>query len=62
MLRSVVRHGSAVYDASVVLATLALVTAGVLLVIQWHVVPRRRADSTLGGMVRVDGFAVFLAA
>ena len=60
LLRSVVRRGRWVYPASLVLAFSGLTAAGALLVRQWREVQDHGPISTIAGMLRVDGFGVFL--
>lgn len=61
MLRSVVRRRPSVYPASLALAIAAVVAAGVVLIVQWHVVSDDGASSTLAGMFRLDMFGIFLS-
>jgi NADH-quinone oxidoreductase subunit N len=60
LLRSIVRRGPSVYPAAFGLAVLSVLTAGVLLVVQWHKVQDGGPRSTLAGMVRLDTFGIFL--
>jgi len=60
MLRSLVRRGKWVYPASLVLAFSGVTAAAALLVRQWREVQDHGAIRTIAGMVRVDGFGVFL--
>ncbi|HKA92976.1 MAG TPA: NADH-quinone oxidoreductase subunit N [Acidimicrobiia bacterium] len=60
LLRSVVRRGKWVYPAALVLAFSGVTTAAALLVRQWREVQDHGAITTIAGMVRVDGFGVFL--
>jgi NADH-quinone oxidoreductase subunit N len=60
LLRSVVRRGRWVYPVSLVLAFSGLTAAGALLVRQWREVQDHGPITTIAGMLRVDGFGVFL--
>jgi len=60
LLRSLVRRGKWVYPASLVLAFSGVIAAGALLVRQWREVQDHGAITTIAGMLRVDGFGVFL--
>jgi NADH-quinone oxidoreductase subunit N len=60
LLRSLVRRGRWVYPASLVLAFSGATAAAALLVRQWTEVQDRGAITTIAGMLRVDGFGVFL--
>jgi len=60
LLRSVVRRGKWVYPAALVLAFSGVTAAAALLVRQWREVQDHGAITTIAGMVRVDGFGVFL--
>jgi len=62
LLRSIVRRGPWVYRASLFLAIGGVVAAGVLLGRQWNIVRDDGAIDTIAGMVRIDGFGVFLGA
>jgi NADH-quinone oxidoreductase subunit N len=60
LLRSLVRRGKWVYPASLVLAFSGVTAAAALLVRQWREVQDHGAITTIAGMLRVDGFGVFL--
>jgi NADH-quinone oxidoreductase subunit N len=60
LLRSLVRRGRWVYPASLVLAFSGVTAAAALLVRQWSEVQDHGAITTIAGMLRVDGFGVFL--
>jgi NADH-quinone oxidoreductase subunit N len=60
VLRSVIRRGAWVYSAAFGLAFAGAIAAGILLVVQWHKVQDDGPRSTLAGMVRLDGFGIFL--
>src|SRR5262249_31327215 len=60
LLRSLVRRGKWGYPASLVLAFSGVIAAGALLVRQWREVQDHGAITTIAGMLRVDGFGVFL--
>jgi NADH-quinone oxidoreductase subunit N len=60
LLRSLVRRGKWVYPSSLVLAFSGVTAAAALLVRQWREVQDHGAITTIAGMVRVDGFGVFL--
>jgi NADH-quinone oxidoreductase subunit N len=60
ILRSVVRRASWVAPTAMFVAISGVVGAGAVLVRQWNVVRDDGAITTVAGMVRVDGFAVFL--
>jgi len=60
LLRSLVRRGSWVYPASIVLAFSGVTAAAALLVRQWSEFQDHGAITTIAGMLRVDGFGVFL--
>jgi NADH-quinone oxidoreductase subunit N len=60
LLHSLVRRASWVYPASCALAFGGVLSAGGLLVHQWREVHDHGAITTIAGMVRVDGFGVFL--
>jgi NADH-quinone oxidoreductase subunit N len=60
LLRSIVRRAPWVYRASLLLAVAGTVVAGALLARQWNVIHDDGAIDTLAGMVRIDGFGVFL--
>ena len=60
MLRSVVRRASWVYPVSLTLSFSGVTAAAALLVRQWREVQDHGAITTIAGMVRVDGFGVFL--
>ena len=60
LLRSLVRRGKWVYPASLALAFGGVTAAAVLLVLQWREVQDHGAITTIAGMLRVDGFGVFL--
>ncbi len=60
LLRSVMRRGRWVYPASLVLAFSGVTAAAALLVRQWREVQDHGAITTIAGMLRVDGFGVFL--
>jgi NADH-quinone oxidoreductase subunit N len=62
LLRAVVRRGDWVYPASLFTAISGTVAAGVVLARQWNVVRDDGAIDTVAGMLRVDGFGVFLGA
>jgi NADH-quinone oxidoreductase subunit N len=60
LLRSIVRRGRWVYPASIVLAFSGVTAAAALLVRQWSEFQDHGAITTIAGMLRVDGFGVFL--
>ena len=60
LLRSLVRRASWVYPASIVLAFSGVTAAAALLVRQWSEFQDHGAITTIAGMLRVDGFGVFL--
>jgi NADH-quinone oxidoreductase subunit N len=60
LLRSVVRRGRWVYPASLVLAFSGVTAAAALLVRQWREFQDHGPITTIAGMLRVDGFGVFL--
>jgi NADH-quinone oxidoreductase subunit N len=60
LLRSLVRRGAWVYPVSLVLSFSGATAAGALLVRQWREVQDHGAITTIAGMLRVDGFGVFL--
>ena len=60
LLRSIVRRAAWVYSASVAIAFSGATAAGALLVRQWSEVQDHGAITTIAGMLRVDGFGVFL--
>jgi len=60
LLRSLIRRAKWVYPASLVLAFSGVTAAAALLVRQWREVQDHGAIRTIAGMVRVDGFGVFL--
>jgi NADH-quinone oxidoreductase subunit N len=60
LLRSVVRRAAWVYPASLAIAFSGATAAGALLVWQWREVQDHGAITTIAGMLRVDGFGVFL--
>jgi NADH-quinone oxidoreductase subunit N len=60
LLRSVVRRGAWVYPASLTIAFSGATAAAALLVRQWREVQDNGAITTIAGMVRIDGFGVFL--
>jgi NADH-quinone oxidoreductase subunit N len=60
LLRSVVRRAPWVYPASLAIAFSGAAAAGALLVRQWREVQDHGAITTMAGMLRVDGFGVFL--
>jgi NADH-quinone oxidoreductase subunit N len=60
LLRSIVRRAAWVYPASLAIAFSGATAAGALLVRQWHEVQDHGAITTIAGMLRVDGFGVFL--
>jgi NADH-quinone oxidoreductase subunit N len=60
LLRSTVRRAPWVYRASLLVAIAGTVVAGTLLARQWNVTQDDGAIDTFAGMVRIDGFGVFL--
>jgi NADH-quinone oxidoreductase subunit N len=60
LLRSVVRRAPWVYPASLVLSFSGVTAAAALLVRQWREVQDHGPITTIAGMLRVDGFGVFL--
>jgi NADH-quinone oxidoreductase subunit N len=60
LLRSVVRRGRWVYPASLVVSFSGVTAAAALLVRQWREVQDHGPITTIAGMLRVDGFGVFL--
>ena len=62
LLRSFVRRSPHVYPASMFLAISGVVAAGLMLARQWDLVRSDGPTTTIAGMVRVDGFGVFLGA
>src|SRR5688572_25177276 len=60
LVRSIVRSASWVYRACLLVAVAGTAVAGALLARQWNIVQDDGAIDTLAGMVRVDGFGVFL--
>jgi len=60
MLRSLVRRAAWVYPVSLVLSFGGVTAAAALLFRQWREVQDNGAIATIAGMVRVDGFGVFL--
>jgi NADH-quinone oxidoreductase subunit N len=60
LLRSVVRHRAWVYPVSLAIAFSGAAAAAALLVRQWREVQDHGAITTVAGMVRIDGFGVFL--
>ena len=60
LLRSLVRRGRWVYPTALVLAFSGVTAAAALLVRQWNEVQDHGAITTIAGMLRVDGFGVFL--
>jgi NADH-quinone oxidoreductase subunit N len=60
LLRSLVRRAAWVYPASLAIAFSGAMAAGALLVRQWREVQDHGAITTIAGMLRVDGFGVFL--
>jgi NADH-quinone oxidoreductase subunit N len=62
LLRSTVRRAPWVYRASLVVALAGVVAAGAVLARQWNVTQDDGAIDTVAGMVRIDGFGVFLGA
>jgi NADH-quinone oxidoreductase subunit N len=62
LLRSIVRRAPWVYRACLFVAIAGVVAAGVVLARQWNITRDDGAIDTLAGMVRIDGFGVFLGA
>jgi len=62
LLRSTMRRAPWVYRAALVVAIAGTVVAGVVLARQWNVTRDDGAIDTVAGMVRIDGFGVFLGA
>ncbi len=60
LLRALVRRSRLVYPAALCIAFAGVLVAGGLLVPQWNKVQNHGAITTMAGMVRVDGFGVFL--
>ena len=60
LARALLRRHPAATAVTYVIATLGVLTTAGLLVWQWHDVQDHGAISTMGGMVRVDPFGVFL--
>src|SRR5262249_41655569 len=60
LLRSLVRRRAWVSPASLAIAFSGATAAGLLLVRQWREVQDHGAITTIAGMVRIDGFGVFL--
>jgi NADH-quinone oxidoreductase subunit N len=62
LLRSTVRRAAWVYPVSLLLAVGGTVVAGVVLARQWNLFQDDGPVDTIAGMVRVDGFGIFLGA
>jgi NADH-quinone oxidoreductase subunit N len=60
LLRSLVRRAPWVYPASLAISFSGATAAGALLVRHWREVQDHGAITTMAGMLRVDGFGVFL--
>jgi NADH-quinone oxidoreductase subunit N len=60
LARALLRHRSAATPVAYVLAAVGIVTTGAMLLWQWLHVADHGPISTMGGMVRVDRFGVFL--
>jgi NADH-quinone oxidoreductase subunit N len=61
LLRALVRRSRFVYSAALCIAFAGVLVAGALLVPQWNKVQNHGAITTMAGMMRVDGFGVFLS-
>ena len=60
LLRALVRRANWVYDASLLIAFVGVAAAAVFLAEQWSKIRDVGSYDAIGGMVAVDGFAVFL--
>jgi NADH-quinone oxidoreductase subunit N len=60
LVRSLARRSPKVFPAALVIAAVGVVTSGVFVGVQWHLVQRDGPYQAIAGMVAVDGFAVFV--
>jgi NADH-quinone oxidoreductase subunit N len=60
LLRALMRRSAYVFDISLLVAAIGIVTSAVFTYVQWHFVDRDGPYQAVSGMVAVDGFAVFV--